>query len=125
MLFRSMVPLICLCDNYGGTSFNEELFDYSITEASITTIDTIIQKLKIALSIEKNVNFSWVGCSPNRINYYISVKSSDYAKVNENSIFSLYYATDSDTFLVKYNNTGYAFHYDGSDEVIDFIENLK
>ena len=91
---------------------------------SNTTIDTIINKLKTAKNIKKTT-FSWFGCPPKSITYYVSVNSSNKSEVHSQRVFSLNYADGNDILLVGYNNEGYAFHFNSSEEINGFIESLK
>ena len=97
---------------------------YNITEVSNDTINTIIEKLKTAKSIDKNITFSWNSCPPKSITYYISTNSTNIEEIRNNNTFSLNYANSDDILLVGYNQKGYAFHFN-SDEIINFIESLK
>jgi len=92
---------------------------------SNNTIDTIINKLKTAKSIDKEITYSWFGCPPKSITYYVSVNSTDESEVHSQRVFSLNYAQGEDILLVGYNNKGYAFHFNSSEEISDFIESLK
>ena len=95
------------------------------TEVSNNTIDTIINKLKTAKSIDKEITYSWFGCPPKSITYYVSVNSNDQSQVHRQSVFSLNYANGEDLLLVSYNNKGYAFYFNSSEEISGFIESLK
>jgi len=95
------------------------------TEVSNNTIDTIINKLKTAKSIDKEITYSWIDCPPKSITYYVSVNSNDQSQVHSQSVFSLNYANGNDILLVGYNNKGYAFHFNSSEEISGFIESLK
>ena len=92
---------------------------------SNNTIDTIINKLKTAKSIDKEITYSWFGCPPKSITYYVSINSTDKSEVHSQRVFSLNYAQGEDILLVGYNNKGYAFHYNSSEEISGFIESLK
>ena len=94
-------------------------------EVSNNTIDIIISKLKTASSIDKNITFSWIGCPPKSIAYYISVNSNNPNQVHNQSIFSLSYADGDNILLIRYNQIGYAFYFDTNEEINDFIESLK
>lgn len=94
-------------------------------EVSNETIDIIIKKLKTAKSIEKNITYSWLGCPPKSITYFIGINDNDLDIVNKNKVFSLNYADGDDILLVGYNNAGYAFHFNSSKEINNFIESLK
>ncbi len=91
------------------------------------SIDTIVNKLKNADSLEKNITSSWIGeCMPKSVAYIISV--NDKPESNEfqsNKIFTLYYADDTSNILVGYEGIGYSFNYDNSEEINNFIESLK
>lgn len=95
------------------------------TAVSNGTIDTIINKLKTANYIDKDITYSWVGCPPKSITYHVSVNSTDKSEVNSQRVFSLNYANVEDMLLVGYNNKGYAFHFNSSKEISSFIESLK
>jgi len=95
------------------------------TEVSNNTIDTIISKLKTAKYIDKDITYSWFGCPPKSITYYISVNSNDQSQVYSQSVFSLNYANGDDILLVGYNQKGYAFHFNSNEEINNFIESLK
>lgn len=95
------------------------------TEVSNNTIDTIINKLKTAKSIDKEITYSWFGCPPKSITYYVSVNSNDQSQVHSQRVFSLNYADGEDILLASYNNKGYAFHFNSSEEINGFIESLK
>lgn len=95
------------------------------TEVSSNTIDTIINKLKTAKSIDKEITYSWFGCPPRSITYYVSANSTNSETVHSQRVFSLNYADGNDMLLVGYNNKGYAFHFNSSEEINNFIESLK
>ena len=94
-------------------------------EVSNNTIDTIIKKLKLAKSIDKDITYSWPYCPPKLVTYYVSVNSSDAQLVHKQKVFSLNYAQGNDMLLVGYNNKGYAFHFSSNEEINGFIESLK
>ena len=62
------------------------------TFVSNNTIDIIINKLKTAKSIDKEITYSWFACPPKSIAYYISVNSIDPNEVHSKSVFSLNYS---------------------------------
>jgi uncharacterized protein YxeA len=95
------------------------------TIVSNDTIDTIINKLKTAKSVDNMVTYSWLGCPPNSITYYVSVISEDINEVHSKNIFSLNYADAKDLLLVGYNNDGHAFKFNSNEEISNFIESLK
>jgi len=99
--------------------------EYTNIEVSNNTIDTIINKLKTAKSIDKNVTYSWFGCPPKSITYYISVNSNNQSQVQNQMIFSLNYANGDDILLVGYNQNGYAFHFNNNEEINNIIESLQ
>lgn len=107
--------------NQGGPPETEQIN----TEVSNNTIDIIISKLKTAKTIDKNVTYSWFGCPPKLITYYISVNSDDQSQVYSQKVFSLNYANDDGILLVGYNNNGYAFHFNSNEEISNFIESLE
>ncbi len=112
---------------------NSKKLDFDFDELSRTlhssvqkdNIDTIINKLKTANYIDKDITYSWVGCPPKSITYHVSVNSTDLNDVKSNKVFSLNYADSEDILLVGYNNKGYAFHFNSSEEIANFIESLK
>ena len=99
--------------------------EISNTSVSNNTIDTIINKLKTAKSVDKDITYSWFGCPPKSITYYISVNTTDKSQMLSQRVFSLNYANDEDTLLVGYNDKGNAFHFNSNEEINGFIESLK
>lgn len=99
--------------------------DYTLLSES--TIDSVVKKLKSAESVDKNVTDSWIySCPPKSVTYYISVDDVDNPeKVLSQRVFSLNYTDADDTLLVGYNDTGYAFHFDQSEDIDNFIESLS
>ena len=96
------------------------------TVVSEGTIDTIINKLKTAKSLEKNITSSWIGeCYPKSVAYIISADAEvETDEFQNNKVFTLYYADSEDILLVGYKGIGYAFYFN-SGEVNNFIESLK
>lgn len=92
---------------------------------SNNTIDTIINKLKTAKSVDKDITYSWMGCPPKSLTYYVSVNSTNRSETHNQKVFSLNYANREDILLVGYNNKEYAFYFNSSDEINGFIESLK
>ena len=97
--------------------------EHQIIELSHNTINTVIEKLKTANSVEKGITYTWLGCEPFFITYYVSV--NDINKFHSQKVFSLSYADDTDILLVNYNNQGYAFKFDYTNIISGFIESLK
>lgn len=94
-------------------------------EVSENTIDTVINKLKNAKTLDKEITYSWIGrCPPKSITYYIGILSTDPEIFHGQSVFSLSYADDDNILLVGYDNEGYAFHFKNSKEIDNFIESL-
>lgn len=92
---------------------------------SNATINIIVDKLKTAQSIDKDITYSWFGCPPKSITYYISINSSDPSQIHSEKVFSLNYANDDNILLVEYKDKGYAFHFNSSEEINNFIESLE
>lgn len=120
-----ITTFISSCHSKSVSSGQPPESEYKNTEVSINTIDIVIEKLKTATVVDKNITFSWFGCPPKSVTYYVSVNSNDQSEVRKQKIFSLNYADGKDMLLVGYNNEGYAFHFNSSDEISNFIENLK
>ena len=108
-----------------GTEETGPSADYENIEVSNNTIDIILNKLKTAKSIDNEITYSWLGCPPKSITYYISVNSTNVETVHSQRVFSLNYANGNDMLLVGYNNKGYAFHFYSSEDINYFIESLK
>lgn len=121
----NITTFITKCENKTVNQGEPPETEESNIEVSSNTIDTIINKLKTAKSIDKEITYSWFGCPPKSITYYISVNSTDISEVHSQSVFSLNYAIGEDILLVGYNNKGYAFHFNSSEEISGFIESLK
>lgn len=121
----NITTFITKCENKTVNQGDPPETEESNIEVSSNTIDTIINKLKTAKSIDKEITYSWFGCPPKSITYYISVNSTDNSEVHSQRVFSLNYANGEDILLVGYNNKGYAFHFNSSEEISGFIESLK
>lgn len=121
----NITTFITKCENKTVNQGEPPETEESNIEVSSNTIDTIINKLKTAKSIDKEITYSWFGCPPKSITYYISVNSTDESEVHSQRVFSLNYANGEDILLVDYNNKGYAFHFNSSEEISGFIESLK
>lgn len=80
-----------------------------------TKVDFDFNKLKTVTSIEQEITYSWFGCPPKAITYYISVNSTNKEDVYNQTVFSLNYANANNILLVQYNKKGYASHFN-SDE---------
>lgn len=113
-------------DKQSGNNTDEppktELYN---AEVSSNTINTIINKLKTATSIEQEITYSWFGCPPKAITYYISVNSTNKEVIYNQTVFSLNYANANNILLVQYNKEGYAFHFNSDEEINSFIETLS
>lgn len=121
----NITTFITKCENKTVNQGEPPETEESNIEVSSNTIDTIINKLKTAKSIDKEITYSWFDCPPKSITYYISVNSTDKSEVHSQRVFSLNYANGEDILLVGYNNKGYAFHFNSSEEISGFIESLK
>ena len=104
--------------------------EYTNTVVSSDSIDIIINKLKSAQSLEKDITYSWFGCPPRFVTYLVSVNSTEPNTFYRHREFMLNYASDnydgdSNILLVNYKDTGYAFHFSSKDEIYKFIETLK
>lgn len=93
--------------------------DYEKIDVSANTINSIIQKLREAESVEKNITASWFGCPPKSIDYYISDKEYTEKKLYVS------YATAENKLLVGYKDTGYAFQYTDKSAIENFLESLQ
>lgn len=122
---NNITTLISNCQSKNVNAGDPPESEYKNTEVSTNTIDIIIKKLKTAKSIDKDVTYSWSSCPPKSVTYYISVNSNDQSEVHSQKVFSLNYADSNDTLLVSYNKKGYAFHFNSSEEINNFIETLK
>lgn len=122
---ESITTFITKCENKTVNQGEPPETEYTNIEVSNNTIDTIINKLKTAKSIDKNVTYSWFGCPPKSITYYISVNSNNQSQVQNQMIFSLNYANGDDILLVGYNQNGYAFHFNNNEEINNIIESLQ
>lgn len=121
----NITTFITKCENKTVNQGEPPETEESNIKVSSNTIDTIINKLKTAKSIDKEITYSWFGCPPKSITYYISVNSTDKSEVHSQRVFSLNYANGEDILLVGYNNKGYGFHFNSSEEISGFIESLK
>lgn len=121
----NITTFITKCENKTVNQGEPPETEESNIEVSSNTIDTIINKLKTAKSIDKEITYSWFSCPPKSITYYVSVNSNDQSQVHSQRVFSLNYANGDDILLVGYNNKGYAFHFNSSEEISGFIESLK
>ena len=122
---ESITTFLSKCEIKNPNTNEPPETEYTNIEVSNNTIDTIINKLKTAKSIDKNVTYSWFGCPPKSITYYISVNSNNQSQVQNQMIFSLNYANGDDILLVGYNQNGYAFHFNNNEEINNIIESLQ
>lgn len=122
---ENMQALVSTCEEKSVDENGIPNTEYKNNVVSKDTVDTIINKLKEAKTIDNNITFSWFGCPPKQIAYYISVNSNDQIQLHSQSKFSLYYANGEDILLVGYNSNGYAFHYNSKEEISNFIESLE
>lgn len=122
---QNYFSLLCKCSEIASVDGGPPSANYDVSIISSDAIDTIVKKLKSAKSLEKNITYSWFGCPPNSITYYVSGNNSNNEAIHTNKVFSLNYANADNILLVGYNKTGYAFSFNSSDEIKNFIENLK
>lgn len=88
-------------------------------ELSNDSLNVIVDKLKTAASVEKNVPTGFIGCPPRNITYVINkTKSNDGDKK-----FIVMYGDDT-TLLVGYNQVGYVYHFNNASEINNLLENL-
>lgn len=105
---------IVLCNSMGNTP--SAVYN-TLANAKKDSISLIINKLKEASSYEE-ATFSFMGCSKNNISYVIGNGIYD-------GEFSLYYGDGEKVLLIGYDNKGYAFRYDNTNDINGFIESLK
>lgn len=122
---EEIVPFISKCESKASNTDEPPKTELYNTEVSSNTINTIINKLKIATSIEQEITYSWFGCPPKTITYYISVNSTNKEAIYNQTVFSLNYANANNILLVQYNKKGYAFHFNSDEEINNFIETLS
>ena len=103
------------------------IIDSQRTLVSDGTIEIVIDKLKTAKSLDKNVTAGWIGeCYPRSTAYIISVDSEvNTDEFQNNKVFTLYYADADNILLVGYEGIGYAFNFESSEEINNFIESLN
>lgn len=122
---KNMTTIIVKCEEIEDeTSYLPDI-NNEISEVSNNTINMVIDKLKLADSIDNNITYSFFGCPPKSIEYYMTIKTDNASQAHQNSILSLNYANDNNILLVGYNKKGYAFKYKNSAEIDNFIETLK
>lgn len=88
-------------------------------ELSNDSINVIIDKLKTAVSVDKNSPAGFIGCPPRNITYVINkIKTNDGDKK-----FIVMYG-DGTTLLVGYNEIGSVYHFNDASEINNLLENL-
>lgn len=122
---EEIVPFISKCESKASNTDEPPKTELYNTEVSSNTINTIINKLKTATSIEQEITYSWFGCPPKAITYYISVNSTNKEAIYNQTVFALNYANANNILLVQYNKKGYAFHFNSDEEINNFIETLS
>ena len=122
---EEIVPFISKCESKVSNTDEPPKIELYNTEVSSNTINTIINKLKTATSIEQEITYSWFGCPPKAITYYISVNSTNKEAIYNQTVFSLNYANANNILLVQYKKKGYAFHFNSDEEINNFIETLS
>ena len=122
---EEIVPFISKCESRASNTDEPPKTELYNTEVSSNTINIIINKLKTATSIEQEITYSWFGCPPKAITYYISVNSTNREDVYNQTVFALNYANANNILLVQYNKKGYAFHFNSDEEINNFIESLS
>ena len=120
-----ITTFVSKCESNDSNPNEPPQTSHSNRVVSIDSIDIVINKLKSAQSLEKNITYSWFGCPPKSVTYYVSVNSTDLQTFHGQSVFSLNYADGDNILLVGYNDVGYAFHFNSSEEINNFIESLK
>ena len=122
---EEIVPFISKCESKVSNTDEPPKIELYNTEVSSNTINTIINKLKTATSIEQEITYSWFGCPPKAITYYISVNGTNKEAIYNQTVFSLNYANANNILLVQYKKKGYAFHFNSDEEINNFIETLS
>ena len=122
---EEILPFISRCESKISNTDEPPKTELYNTEVSSNTINTIINKLKTATSIEQEITYSWFGCPPKAITYYISANSTNREDVYNQTVFTLNYANANNILLVQYNKKGYAFHFNSDEEINNFIETLS
>lgn len=122
---EEIVPFINKCESKVSNTDEPPKTELYNTEVSSNTINIIINKLKTATSIEQEITYSWFGCPPKAITYYISVNSTNKEAIYNQTVFALNYANANNILLVQYNKKGYAFHFNSDEEINNFIETLS
>lgn len=122
---EEIVPFISKCESKVSNTDEPPKIELYNTEVSSNTINIIINKLKTATSIEQEITYSWFGCPPKAITYYISVNSTNKEAICNQTVFSLNYANANNILLVQYKKKGYAFHFNSDEEINNFIETLS
>lgn len=100
---EEIVPFISKCESKASNTDEPPKIELYNTEVSSNTTNTIINKLKTVTSIEQEITYSWFGCPPKAITYYISVNSTNKEDVYNQTVFSLNYANANNILLVQYN----------------------
>lgn len=89
------------------------------TMLSNDSVEQIVNKLKLATRVEKDIPVGYLGCPPQNITYIIN-----NTKTNDgNKKLIVMYGYDS-TLFVGYNQIGYVYHYNNASEINNFLENL-
>lgn len=122
---EEIVPFISKCESKVSNTDEPPKIELYNTEVSSNTINTIINKLKTDTYIEQEITYSWFGCPPKAITYYISVNSTNKEAIYNQTVFSLNYANANNILLVQYKKKGYAFHFNSDEEINNFIETLS
>ena len=107
------------CEDYMGSDGYPSI-KTTFVKLSNDSVDTIINKLKTAISVEKDVVDGYEFCPPKSIDYVINSTES----LDGNKKLIVMYSNDDKTLSVGYNQIGYRYHFNDASEINNFIENL-
>lgn len=83
------------------------------------SVNVIIDKLKLAERVEKDIPVGYLGCPPKNITYIINSTEAN----DGNKKFIVMYGYDN-TLFVGYNQIGYVYHFSDDSTINNILENL-
>ena len=100
-------------------------FEDTYIKISNQSINTVIDKLKTAVKVNKNVVEGIIGCPPKNVLYKIT--NTEQVTSEDGKIFIMWYDGSTPSVVVGYSEreSGYRFFFEKQSDLDNFIENLS
>jgi hypothetical protein len=109
------------CRSYISNEGDFPEVENTYVKLSINTVDTIVDKLKTAVKVEKNVVDGWEMCPPRDVDYIINSSES----LDGNKKLIVMYSYEDNMLSVGYNEIGYRYYFKDASEINNFVEELS